>query len=66
MDFHETCLRAVLGFTGITNVKFVHTEGLALGPDAAAKAIALLSRSHRRQILIPAALPALIAEAGDA
>ncbi len=39
MDFHETYLRAVLGFIGITNIKFVHTEGLALGPDAAAKAI---------------------------
>lgn len=39
MDFHETYLRGVLGFIGLTRVEFVHTEGLALGSDAAAKAI---------------------------
>ena len=40
MDFHETYLRSVLAFLGITDVTFVHTEGLALGEDAAAQAIA--------------------------
>lgn len=39
MDFHETYLRGVLGFIGITKPEFVHTEGLAMGPEAAAKAI---------------------------
>lgn len=39
MDFHETYLRGVLGFIGLTKVEFVHTEGLALGPETAAKAV---------------------------
>lgn len=39
MDFHETYLRGVLGFIGLTDITFVHTEGLALGEDAAANAV---------------------------
>jgi FMN-dependent NADH-azoreductase len=40
MDFHETYLRGVLGFVGLTDVTFVHTEGLSLGADAASTALA--------------------------
>lgn len=40
MDFHETYLRGVLGFVGLTDVTFVHTEGLALGETAASDAFA--------------------------
>ena len=39
-DFQESYLRAVLGFIGITDVSVVRAEGLAMGPDAAAKAVA--------------------------
>ena len=39
-DFQETYLRGILGFIGITDVTVVRAEGLALGPDAAAKAVA--------------------------
>ena len=39
MDFHETYLRGVLGFIGLTDVTFIHTEGLAMGEDAATKAL---------------------------
>jgi len=39
-DFQESYLRAVLGFIGLTDVTVVRAEGLALGPDAAAKAVA--------------------------
>lgn len=39
LDFHETYLRGVLGFIGMTDVVFVHTEGLAMGDDAATRAI---------------------------
>ncbi|WP_394781383.1 FMN-dependent NADH-azoreductase [Undibacterium sp.] len=39
MDFQETYLRAVLGFLGITDITFVHSEGVAMGEEAAAKAI---------------------------
>src|SRR5712671_3548138 len=34
-DFQEPYLRAVLGFLGMTDVTFVHFEGLAMGPEAA-------------------------------
>ena len=40
MDFHETYLRAVLGFLGITDVSFVHSEGLAMGEEAVNNAMA--------------------------
>jgi FMN-dependent NADH-azoreductase len=38
-DFQETYLRAILGFIGITDVTVVRAEGLAMGPDAATKAV---------------------------
>jgi len=40
MDFHETYLRAVLGFLGITDVSFIHSEGLAMGEEAVNSALA--------------------------
>lgn len=39
-DFQETYLRGVLGFIGLTDVTVVRAEGLAMGPEAAAKAVA--------------------------
>jgi len=39
MDFHETYLRGVLGFIGLTDVTFIHSEGLAMGDEAVAKAL---------------------------
>jgi FMN-dependent NADH-azoreductase len=39
-DFQEPYLRGVLGFLGLTDVTFVHIEGLALGEQAAADGIA--------------------------
>ncbi len=40
LDFHETYLRGVLGFLGITDVNFVHSEGLAMGEEAVNSALA--------------------------
>jgi FMN-dependent NADH-azoreductase len=40
MDFHETYLRGVLGFVGLNDVTFVHTEGLALGEETTVSAVA--------------------------
>ncbi len=40
LDFHETYLRGVLGFLGITDVTFVHTEGMAMGQEAVNAALA--------------------------
>ena len=39
MDFHETYLRSVLGLLGITDVTFVHSEGLSMGAEIADKAL---------------------------
>jgi len=39
-DFQEPYLHAVLGFLGLTDVSFVHVEGVALGEQAAADAVA--------------------------
>ena len=39
LEFQETYLRGVLGFLGITDVNFIHTEGVAMGAEAANKAM---------------------------
>jgi FMN-dependent NADH-azoreductase len=39
-DFQETYLRAILGFIGLTDVTVVRAEGMALGAESAAKAVA--------------------------
>jgi FMN-dependent NADH-azoreductase len=33
-------LRAALGFLGMTDIRFIYAEGLALGPEAQARALA--------------------------
>lgn len=40
MDFHETYLRAVLGFMGLNDITFIHSEGLGMGDESVAKALA--------------------------
>lgn len=48
LDFQEPYLRAALRFIGLTDVTFVHLEGLAMGPEAAntnrGKALAQIER----------------------
>ena len=39
-DTQVPYLRQTLGFLGITDIEFIYAEGLALGPDAEAKALA--------------------------
>jgi FMN-dependent NADH-azoreductase len=39
-DSQVPYLKAVLGFLGMTDVKFVYAEGVAMGPDAEQKALA--------------------------
>jgi FMN-dependent NADH-azoreductase len=47
-DFQEPYLRAALGFLGLTDVTFVHFEGVGMGPEAAhanrSKALAEVER----------------------
>jgi FMN-dependent NADH-azoreductase len=40
MDYQEPYLRAILGFIGITDVETIYIEGVAMGADKAAEAIA--------------------------
>ena len=39
-DFQEPYLRGMLGFLGLSDVTFVHVEGLAVSPDSAAAGLA--------------------------
>jgi FMN-dependent NADH-azoreductase len=34
MDFQETYLRTIFGFIGVTDVTFMHCQGVAAGDDA--------------------------------
>jgi FMN-dependent NADH-azoreductase len=38
-DFQEPYLRTILGFLGMTDVTFVHAQGLAVAPDGAARGL---------------------------
>ncbi len=40
MEHQESYLKVVFGFFGITDLRFVRAEGLAMGPDAKAAALA--------------------------
>ncbi|CAM3600291.1 FMN-dependent NADH-azoreductase [Paracidovorax anthurii] len=40
MEHQESYLQTVFGFFGITDVRFVRAEGVSMGPDAKAKALA--------------------------
>ncbi len=40
MDHQESYLKALLGFLGVTDVRFVRAEGLAMGDEARSKALA--------------------------
>jgi FMN-dependent NADH-azoreductase len=40
LDFQEPYLRGVLGFLGLTDVSFIHVEGLKASPEAAEQGVA--------------------------
>jgi FMN-dependent NADH-azoreductase len=39
LDHQETYLRGIFNFFGVTDVRFIRAEGLALGPDQRAKSV---------------------------
>ena len=41
MDHQESYLQTVLGFFGVTDVRFVRAEGVAMGPDKREEAVRL-------------------------
>jgi FMN-dependent NADH-azoreductase len=54
MDHQESYLRAVLGFFGVTDVRIVRAEGLAMGDAARDKAFASAGRDIRALLAQPA------------
>ncbi|SEH32149.1 FMN-dependent NADH-azoreductase [Magnetospirillum fulvum] len=44
LDHQEAYLRAVLGFWGVTDIAVIRAEGVAMGPEARAKALAAAER----------------------
>jgi FMN-dependent NADH-azoreductase len=52
MDFHSKYLHAVLGFIGLSDVTFIHSEGLAMGEASVDKALAQTSNAINE--LLPA------------
>jgi len=57
-DSQVPYLKSVLGFLGMTDVRFVFAEGLAMGPEAEAQALAT-ARAEIEQVLQGAAEEAL-------
>ena len=49
-EHQETYLQTVLGFMGITDVRFVRAEGVAMGEEAKAKALATAESEIRVQV----------------
>ncbi|KRD18620.1 MULTISPECIES: FMN-dependent NADH-azoreductase [Acidovorax] len=45
MEHQESYLKVVFGFFGITDVRFVRAEGVGMGPDAKAAALALAEQA---------------------
>ena len=50
MEHQETYLQTVLGFFGITDVRFVRAEGVAMGPEPKAKALAAAGAEIHAQV----------------
>ena len=55
LDFQEPYLRAMLGFLGLTDVTFVHAEGLNIDPDTAARGLADARRAVAELVPMAAA-----------
>ena len=61
-EHQETYLQTVMGFMGITDVRFVRAEGIGMGPDAKAQAL-LSAKADIRALTSTAANQAHAAEA---
>ena len=51
MEHQESYLKVVFGFFGITDVRFVRAEGVAMGDDAKAAALDSAEQSIRTQVV---------------
>lgn len=55
MEHQESYLQTVFAFFGITDVRFVRAEGVAMGPDAKSAALASAERDIQSHVAAPAA-----------
>lgn len=55
MEHQESYLKVVFGFFGITDVRFVRAEGVAMGPDAKATALAAAANDISAHTAVQAA-----------
>ncbi|WP_066271997.1 FMN-dependent NADH-azoreductase [Hydrogenophaga palleronii] len=58
-EHQESYLQTIFGFFGITDVRFVYAEGLAMGPDAKAQGLATAETQIRAHTDKPANQPAV-------
>jgi FMN-dependent NADH-azoreductase len=54
MDHQESYLQAVLGFFGITDVRIVRAEGLAMGDEARAQGLGAAELAIKAAVAVPA------------
>ena len=54
MEHQESYLQTVLGFFGVTDVRFVRAEGVGMGPDAKNQALANAERDIQAQTAVAA------------
>lgn len=59
MEHQESYLQTVFGFFGITDVRFVRAEGVAMGPDAKAQALSTAEGELRAHTGVAANQPAV-------
>lgn len=63
MEHQESYLQTVLGFFGVTDVRFVRAEGVSLGADARAQAMAAATKTIEAQAQADAANQERISQA---
>ena len=63
MEHQESYLQTVLGFFGVTDVRFVRAEGVGKGADARAQAMACAAEAIAAQVQIGAANQERISQA---
>lgn len=63
MEHQESYLKVVFGFFGITDVRFVRAEGVGMGPDAKAQALANADRDIQAHLGTAANQPQVAAAA---
>ncbi|WP_372659230.1 FMN-dependent NADH-azoreductase [Hydrogenophaga sp.] len=54
LEHQESYLQALFGFFGITDLRFVRAEGVAMGPDAKTAALATAESEIRTQVALAA------------